>query len=251
MKDQYVGDIGDYGKYGLLRFLAKRGLRIGINWYLTENDRTVDGKFTKYLKDQRKDGDMQYDEELFRLLQPIVDKGINKKTVQDVEQGDIIPDAVFFNEWLHPCTAAEREAWHARAMQTLLGNNVDLIFADPDNGTLSEKREQPRKISEKHALLKELRAYYNQGKDVVYYCHKGRRKLNAWQEKMDEFNVDGHDARIIVLTLHRGTQRSFIFAVHQDHYETFDGMINEFLSGAWGTVKVDGKKLPFSRETVL
>ena len=37
MKNQYVGDIGDYGKYGLLRFLAEKGIRIGVNWYLTEN----------------------------------------------------------------------------------------------------------------------------------------------------------------------------------------------------------------------
>lgn len=38
MKNQYVGDIGDYGKYGLLRFLASYGIKIGVNWFLTEND---------------------------------------------------------------------------------------------------------------------------------------------------------------------------------------------------------------------
>ena len=50
MKNQYVGDIGDYGKYGLLRFLASHGIKIGVNWYLTENDGSTDGKFTTYLK---------------------------------------------------------------------------------------------------------------------------------------------------------------------------------------------------------
>ena len=30
MKNQYVGDIGDYGKYGLLRFLAKHGICIEV-----------------------------------------------------------------------------------------------------------------------------------------------------------------------------------------------------------------------------
>ena len=29
MQDRYVGDIGDYGKLGLLRSLAAAGLRIG------------------------------------------------------------------------------------------------------------------------------------------------------------------------------------------------------------------------------
>ena len=50
MKNQYVGDIGDYGKYGLLRFLSNRGIKIGINWYLTEDDKSSDGKFIEYLK---------------------------------------------------------------------------------------------------------------------------------------------------------------------------------------------------------
>ena len=35
MKNQYFGDVGDYGKYGLLRFIAKRGVTIAVNWYLT------------------------------------------------------------------------------------------------------------------------------------------------------------------------------------------------------------------------
>ena len=62
MKNQYVGDIGDYGKYGLLRFLSGKGIKIGINWYLTENDGTNDGKFTDYLT---KKDDRLYDDKLF------------------------------------------------------------------------------------------------------------------------------------------------------------------------------------------
>jgi hypothetical protein len=34
MQNRYVGDIGDFGKFGLLRFIEDTGLRIGINWYL-------------------------------------------------------------------------------------------------------------------------------------------------------------------------------------------------------------------------
>ena len=49
MKNQYIGDIGDYGKYGLLRFMANRGIKIGVNWYLTENGGSSDGRFTDYL----------------------------------------------------------------------------------------------------------------------------------------------------------------------------------------------------------
>ena len=47
MKNQYLGDIGDYGKYGLLRFLASKGIQIGVNWYLTKNDNSNDGRGTQ------------------------------------------------------------------------------------------------------------------------------------------------------------------------------------------------------------
>ena len=40
MQDRFVGDIGDFGKYGLLRTLAgiepkaEPGYRLGVVWYL-------------------------------------------------------------------------------------------------------------------------------------------------------------------------------------------------------------------------
>ena len=35
MQNRYTGDIGDFGKLGLLRQLGRTGLSIGVNWYLT------------------------------------------------------------------------------------------------------------------------------------------------------------------------------------------------------------------------
>ena len=35
MQDRYVGDVGDFGKIGMLRQIANAGLRVGVNWYLT------------------------------------------------------------------------------------------------------------------------------------------------------------------------------------------------------------------------
>ena len=58
MKNQYLGDVGDYGKYGLLRYLANNDIRIGVNWYLTADDGSNDGKFVSYLN---KDEDRRYE----------------------------------------------------------------------------------------------------------------------------------------------------------------------------------------------
>jgi hypothetical protein len=37
LKEQYVGDIGDFGKELLLKHLAGLGFKIGVNWVLTKN----------------------------------------------------------------------------------------------------------------------------------------------------------------------------------------------------------------------
>ena len=95
MKNQYVGDIGDYGKYGLLRFLANRGIKIGVNWYLTDDDGSSDGKFTKYLKNP---DERYYDPELFDALKEIAFR--KDKTVGMVEDAGIIPGAAYFSEML-------------------------------------------------------------------------------------------------------------------------------------------------------
>ena len=78
MKNQYVGDIGDYGKYSLLRFLSLHGIRIGINWYLTENDHSSDGRFTDYLS---KESERVFDPIVYDALQSIVSRACCKMHV--------------------------------------------------------------------------------------------------------------------------------------------------------------------------
>ena len=35
MQDRYAGDIGDFGKFALLKALSSAGFKIGVNWYRT------------------------------------------------------------------------------------------------------------------------------------------------------------------------------------------------------------------------
>ncbi len=245
MKDQYVGDIGDYGKYGLLRFLANRGIKIGVNWYLTKNDDTNDGKFRDYLADDREDGDKCYNKVLFDKLKPIAAKKKDERNISDVETNDIIPNAVFFHEFLKP-SEEYRTRWHARAMDAL--SDADLIFADPDNGFLISRKNLYRPTGIKYASIDvELREYYDRGQDVVCYCHKGRRKDDDWNAQLEAFNNHvGHNAKIFVLTFHRGTQRSFVFAIHPEREKLYHDLLFDFMNTEWGTHKAAGKKTPFT-----
>lgn len=92
MKNQYFGDIGDYGKYAMLRYLAKDGIKIGVNWYLTEDDNSNDGKFTSYLE---KEDMRRYDSELFDILKQMVEEG--KRNVVSFSESDTIANALFYD----------------------------------------------------------------------------------------------------------------------------------------------------------
>ena len=234
MKNQYVEDIGDYGKYGLLRFLASYGIKIGVNWFLTENDGSTDGKFTTYLKNP---ADRVYDPELFDALQNIADHP--DKTVKMIKQAGIIPDAEFFGEMLKSSSLkADAREWNRRLWfnnSTLMLGNAELIFADPDNG-ISYRKTARTKDSEKFILPEDVAEYYNSGRNVVYYCHKGRRKQEAWEQAKAEIRNHIRDAQILAVTFHRGTQRSYIFVLHPDCYMKYEKIITAFLDSEWGSM---------------
>lgn len=234
MKNQYVGDIGDYGKYGLLRFLASYGIKIGVNWFLTENDGSTDGKFTTYLKNP---ADRVYDPELFDALQNIADHP--DKTIKMIEQAGIIPGAEFYGELLKGSSLeADAREWNRRLWfnnSTLMLGNAELIFADPDNG-ISYRKTARTKDSEKFILPEDVAEYYNSGRNVVYYCHKGRRKQEAWEQAKAEIRNHIRDAQILAVTFHRGTQRSYIFVLHPDCYMKYEKIITAFLDSEWGSM---------------
>lgn len=49
MRDSYVADVGDFGKYALLNTLAGNDLRLGVLWCRNSlADATQDGRFTTY-----------------------------------------------------------------------------------------------------------------------------------------------------------------------------------------------------------
>ncbi len=182
MKNQYVGDIGDYGKYGLLREFIKDGISVGVNWYLTIKDMSHDGKFTDYLK--KKPELREYDEELFDALKGIAHR--STKTVHDIEKSGILPGAVFYSECLRQPKKADareekRNLWFEESMKVL--KRTELIFLDPDNGILKTDSAS-KKGADKYVLPREVEKYFDSGKNVVYYCHKGRRTADK-RERMN------------------------------------------------------------------
>ena len=234
MKNQYVGDIGDFGKYGLLRFLANHGIKIGVNWYLTEDDSSSDGRFTGYLNHPEEGIS---DPELFYVLKEIAFR--SDKSVNMIQDAHIIQGAEFYKEILKSSSLEadarelSRRLWFNNS--TLILKDVDLIFADPDNG-ISYRKTAKTKDSEKYILPEDVCDYYNSGRNVVYYCHKGRRKQEAWEQAKTGIRNYIRDAQILAVTCHRGTQRSYIFVLHPDSYKKYEHILTAFLDSAWGNM---------------
>ena len=245
MKNQYLCDIGDYGKYGLLRFLAGHGIRIGINWYLTDDDGSRDGKFKEYL--DRTD-ERFFDPELFDALKDI--KSDPHSSVETIRKAGLIPSAEYYSATIpdrvsdRSTNRFKRQMWFNNS--TMLLRETELIFADPDNG-ITFRLKAENKDSEKYVLPDEVKTYYYQGHNVVIYCHKGRRKKEAWEETKTGIRKYIRDAQIIGTTSHRGTQRTYLFVLHPDSYRKYLEILNEFERSAWGQMftrePIDGNVL--------
>ena len=75
MQHRYVGDIGDFGKFGLINFLLHNSedgkqFRLGVLWFLThphaKEAQRNDGKHTRYLNESKEHNFLQYDHEIGR-----------------------------------------------------------------------------------------------------------------------------------------------------------------------------------------
>lgn len=217
MKNQYFGDVGDYGKYAMLRYLAKDEIRIAVNWYLTEDDGSNDGKFTSYLE---KEDMRRYDPELFDVLKEMVANG--KRNLSSFSERAVIDNAKYY-EALLTDERKQRILWHNEALEAC--KDAELVFLDPDNGATESKT---GKNSSKFCFPEEIADYYNAGCNVVYYCQKARRTYEQWEEAKGLMQKYLPDCKTFVITYHKGTQRSYIFVLHKNDFRRYATLMINF-----------------------
>ena len=218
MQDKYAGDIGDFGKLGLLRHLAETGLTIGVNWYHVENEtNSKDGGITEYGLYR------ECDPELFDKLQIIAGADKDNRTIRALENAKIL-DAEYYSEVLSFTYANKqerqmiREKWLHDALVKLSG--CQIIFVDPDNGIMTKTAKGSKK-SNKYVCVKELRDYYKAGATVIYYQHQARYKQEKYAGDLrsilsaEEFrNASG-----ALLRFNKQSVRYYGFMIQPDHSE--------------------------------
>lgn len=232
MQDRYAGDVGDFGKLGMLRKIANTGLKVGINWYLTykpEEHSKEDGKHTGYLNDKTFKG---CDDELLKSLRVVVS---GRRNVAALELANLIPGARFYSEILKPGSDREfiRTVWHKKAQFAL--TDADIIFCDPDNGLLVKSVSLGSSKSDKYVTENELTSYYTAGKSVIFYNHRCRQKEPLYLEKFTPLRHKGElsYAKWMGLKFVRGTIRDYLFILQPKHIEQVNTAIEKMMQSNW------------------
>ena len=229
MKNQYAGDVGDYTKLGILRWLEKVGLSIGLNWYLTPDESELsktftDGKHTKFLK---YDCDTP-DKELHCALKKI---GLSdKRTVIRLERAKLFKNALFWNKILD---AKIRDKWHLEALKKL--SSKDVIFLDPDNGLEVKSINPYSKNGNKYTTYKEAADYYVQGATVIIYNHRDRKPKSEYLKRFYRFKdmEETKNAKMFYLSASRYSVRDYLFLVQERHFSDLERAIDNFLATEW------------------
>ena len=257
MQDQYTGDVGDFGKYGLLRAITQPKitntggseiLSLGVVWYRRPNEQSKnDGSIINYLDTSKRDNLNNFrkcDCELYDCLAKIVRYDPCTKTakgrrkISRIESNKILGTKTRF--WGKTCPSGApvaREKWHREALKKMKG--CDLVFLDPDNGLKCDQQLD----SGKHAYLTEVLDYVSQGHAVIFYHHPDRRKSPSPDKSSHDKQIEDlakylarkldNNHHVSAFRYRRGTSRAFFIIWPAARNEVFKPRIQAVGNGLW------------------
>ena len=258
MQDRYTGDVGDFGKYSLLRRLCAlrdgdvEPLKLGVVWYqpnpeLITSETAPDGKFIAYLCPKQKDVGEEQEREYRCCDPPLYDtlREIVKSTsrcVEAVERANLLGTGTVFHRDRVPgpvqgargeARAAKRQRWVDDALGATEG--CDVVFLDPDNGLEPKAVPITRKMAPKYAYLEEVGKWLERCQSLMIYHHLGRNRphpdqIEGWIERLrGEFKP--HD--IFALRFRRGTSRAFFVLATAEHGPSMQQRAEALIDSPW------------------
>jgi hypothetical protein len=241
MQNRYVGDVGDFAKYGLLRQLTMDDqLNLGVIWYLFDDEtHNSDGRHVTYLKSPTF---RALDPQLHLALEGLISAG--RRSVKAVAKSGILSDGtVFFDTPIFKSSIGavsrqlherRRAAWLRKAQAATA--NCDLIFFDPDNGleTASVALHSPK--GGKYVFWDELMPFWERGQSLVIYHHLNRTASVAKQTEIlqEKFASKFADAGLVRHFLfRRGSCRHFWLVSQKKHAVHCRSVIDRLFQSDW------------------
>lgn len=253
MQNRYVGDIGDFAKFGLLRFLVGVDLPLGVLWYHTHDERhppgnqlkiSRDGNHIEYLTRTPRDDRHEFrdcDPELWEGLRDLVFR--DARCIHCVEGSGLLPpETRFFGAMLdfpphirNQARHERRESWFRAGLAAVEGSSV--VYLDPGTGIAGRQR-MHHQDGPKFTYPDDLARIWNSHREpsLIVYHHLG---MERGGEPQMVANImarirEGVDVEPIPLLFHPWGIRGF-FVVPQDrHRHQLEARVGEFLAGPWG-----------------
>ena len=252
MQNRYVGDLGDFGKYGLLKVLCASAesvtcpdMILGVVWYLVPDEvHNQDGKYVQYLVPTAKNQEQFRicDPALYDALAGIVDSG--RRGVSSVSAGGVLPDGTLYYEsplafdglsGSGPGVRLQRAELRVRWLWGALECTApcELVFLDPDNG-LEVGVGPYLKRGPKYVFFDELAPFVQRGQSLVVYHHMSRhgRSLDQVRRRLSEIG-DRLGREAFALLYHRGSARAFFVVPVDGHEELLRTRAERFLDSPW------------------
>ena len=253
MQDRYVGDVGDFGKYGLLRALCRAdghgpALQLGVHWHRVDGGPPSDrggGSHTQYLGRPSPQERLlrDCDPDLLRRMRSLVH---GARTIDALEASGALPEGTLYfgapPEFARAPRAERavlRERWRDAGLRAL--SDADLVFHDPDNGleVPSSRRLAPK--GTRYAYYEDIRRYWARGQSLVVYHHMGR----TWQgqpavaeeqvaHRARELRRELSGAEPLALRYRRRSARVYFIVPAPAHTVRLWARTSAFLSSAWG-----------------
>ena len=256
MQDRYAGDVGDFGKYALLKKLCigdGRGwpeLALGVLWYVpwcrctdAEPGASKDGKHIGYLQPPKCQKFRQCAPDLWGKMRQVV---YGDRSIAAVEQSGALPAGTkYYSEPLfcerhgsHSAKKERRRTWLKAGRDAV--KSADLVFVDPDNGFQPKKVKPHHKRGQKYVYYCALDAHVGSGHSLVVYHHLGRHKPhdvqigNLLDILSERFNLK---QSLFTLRYRRGTSRAYFVLPNPRHSELLADRAQQLIDSCWGKGK--------------
>jgi hypothetical protein len=251
MQNRYVADLGDFGKYGILRALCNgdKNISLGVVWYLfpDENNGNNDGKHKTYLANVQpticRNNCQCYrncDPQLYDLLKEI----LQDRTVQNAKLIEVLGANTKFYEKILSYEEVPvneridlRSKWLDGALERT--KKCNLVFFDPDNGLQVPSVEIQHRKAPKYAYYDEIKAFFTRRQSLIIYHHLNRNRTHQAEienrtKEIQEYLNPGYG--VFALRYRRGTGRAyFVVPASKEHAKIFQKQARAMVDGIWGT----------------
>jgi hypothetical protein len=248
MRDRRAGDIGDFFKLGLLRWLVApspyvRPLRLGvIRFGAIDDSDDHDDTHMAYLDPSSTVGhDLRpLDANLYDRLGRLSTTG-DRSIRSSVSSGVLPADTVIYDRELtfadlapddRAARVVRRERWFHDAMVAV--DQCSLVFVEPDNGFCHDARSTPsyRDHAEKDAYLSEVGQLLVRGQSVVVSHRADPTESLAFQAMDDVHEALGVDPLAVVRAA-RGTARMFVVIPAELHRSDLEARLGALQLSSW------------------